>query len=461
MRQLKIGFIFCFAVLLSACGIRDGGSSGDSTDDGFMESTAGYVTPAGVEECSIEDIKRRVDYDMRDYYIYYDSVPQLNQADYETPSEYIRALRVEPDIYSSVGDAGTQSSFFEEGEREGYGYWLQRASDNTVRFRQVVPGSSVHAAGVLRGDRILAINGMAYDDVSDEEFDAAFARETGNVATVTVQTGNNEPRDVLFTYGVYRFISAGPAKLFGSTTNPALPTVGYLPVASFLETTRAEMHEAFAQMRSRGEIDELILDLRYNGGGRISVANELASVIGGELVENQLSSLYRYNDKYTQNNFFFAFDEVEFPLNLSRLIVLTTGNSASSSEIVINSLQAYIDVVVIGQKTEGKAFISSAAEYCGKAINAMSAIGVNDNDVSVVGGIEPSCEVSDDWLVPANDSDDPLLGAALSYTLNSSCGLELLANSSDQLRSADRSNSALSGDASIRTDLPMQLFVDE
>jgi len=135
-------------------------TTGGTTDDGDSTTTGGdttgdtdagpaiYQTPIDVAQCSVDDIKGRVDFDMRDYYIYYDQVPQLNLADYDSGNALIRDLRVRPDIYSSVRDAATQSSLFEEGRTKGYGFVFQPSTDGVVRFRLVDIGSPGYDAGV-------------------------------------------------------------------------------------------------------------------------------------------------------------------------------------------------------------------------------------------------------------------------------------------------------------------------
>jgi len=85
----------------------------------------GYITPDGIAQCSAEDIKRRVEFDMRDYYIYHDQVPILNISEFDTPESLIEALRVNPDRYSNVQDAITQVRLIEEGINIGHGFAMK------------------------------------------------------------------------------------------------------------------------------------------------------------------------------------------------------------------------------------------------------------------------------------------------------------------------------------------------
>lgn len=128
-----------------------------------------YKTPAGVEECSTEDIKHRVEFDMRDYYIYYDQVPVVDLADYSTPESLMRALRVAPDRYSNVADTAGQNALNDDGATRGYGLWFNPDKDGVVRFREILSGSPADKAGILRGDQIILFNGDPIGDVSDDE----------------------------------------------------------------------------------------------------------------------------------------------------------------------------------------------------------------------------------------------------------------------------------------------------
>ncbi len=380
-----------------------------------------YVTPDGVEQCSVDDIKRRVDFDMRDYYIYYDQVPSLNLNDYEDASLLIEDLRVAPDTFSSVGDFGTQSALFNEGETAGHGFWFQPAGDGVVRFRYIRYGSPADDAGLIRGDELLSLNGIDLSEVTNDNIRTALDPDNSPVV-MSVRTGEEDPRTVSVAYETYRWTTAGPANGFLPTDpNSGLPRVGYLPVRSFLATTKDELDSAFRVFRAEGGIDELIVDLRYNGGGRTSVARYLASVVGGAVVANQVAYTNAWNDKYSRFNDTEYFDEVEQPLDLARVFVLTSDRTASSSEIFINSLEPYIDVVLIGETTFGKPFTSNTRNYCEKAITAMRSVRLNAVGVSVAGGMAADCAAQDDWQVPSESSRDPMVSATLRFLTDGSC----------------------------------------
>lgn len=445
MHYSKYGTSLCLLFILSACG----GGGGDESEvppdnDALVQNIVDeqnvvdeYVTPAGVASCSVEDLNRRVDFDMRDYYIYYDQVPPLNINDFDSPEDLIRALRVDPDIYSNVQDAVTQTSQTEEGIVAGYGIWFQPAGDGVVRFRESRLGSPAHSAGIRRGDELVTLNGQPIQDLSDEGISSALAADSIS-ATFGIRTGDEPIRVVSVVRGEYRWQTAGYATRFTSSSNPSLPVVGYIRVRAFLETTQEEINTALLTLRDEGGFEELVVDLRYNGGGRTRIARNLASVIGGAAVDGEVFLRRRANNKYPENNSDSFFDSVDEPLNLPRVFVLTTSGTASASEAFINGLEPYVDVVVIGDVTVGKPFTSFQVNYCDRTINAMSRLRTNAVGVSVLGGIQPDCMVEDDWQLRLNAVNDPLLDGALSFVVNGTCDVTM-ASASNLQRNATES----------------------
>ncbi|WP_460219565.1 S41 family peptidase [Psychroserpens sp. MEBiC05023] len=133
--------------------------------------------------------------------------------------------------------------------------------------------------------------------------------------------------------------------------------VGYLVYNGFNASFVNELNDAFGEFQANN-VQHLVLDLRYNPGGRIDVASFLGSMITGQFTGDVFSKLfYNPNQQAANRDFDFvnSFNGSTInSLNLNRVYVLTTNRSASASELVINSLSPYIDVVQIGDTTTGK-----------------------------------------------------------------------------------------------------------
>ena len=115
---------------------------------------------------------------------------------------------------------------------------------------------------------------------------------------------------------------------------------------------------------------ELVLDLRYNGGGLVDVAVHLGSLIGGTVTQGRVFAEFRHNDRSAALNETLRFRQPAQALTLSRLFVITTRSSASASELVINSLRPHLPVIVIGDATYGKPVGQYSFEFCDQGARA-------------------------------------------------------------------------------------------
>ena len=168
------------------------------------------------------------------------------------------------------------------------------------------------------------------------------------------------------------------------------------------------------------------MDLRYNGGGYVYIANHLASLIGGSKTEGKIFEKQLFNQKYSSYN-----DTVYFEnrpsnaLNLNRIFILTTKSSCSASELVINALRASvtgIDVVQIGDATCGKPYAMIGGAYCDKYILPVQMKSVNADDTGdYVDGIAPKCQVDDDFFHDYVDPHEALFAEALYYMKYNNC----------------------------------------
>lgn len=402
------------SLLLTACGGGSGGGAVDPTDNQGSNPLDSAFLPA--EDCSVAGINRWIDESMRDEYIYYDSVPVVNLDDYTDPAELVRDLRVAPDVYSSIVDQQLDEQLINNSTvPPKFGFFLRTSEDGKRRFADISGNSPMEIAGVQRGDHLVAINGVVYEDLTNEQWREFIVGEPEELVTAvfTVFSSDGLQRDIEVTKKAY---VEKTVSVYGNLNDQT----GYLKLDAFRGTSSEELDTAVASFVSNGTT-ELILDLRYNGGGYTRVARKLASQIAGEAFVGQVYSRREFNDKYSQYNIEQKIESQTLNLGLSRLLVLTTSATASASETLINGLSPLIDTVVIGTKTEGKPFTSLGRDYCGKRLNAMSTLTTNGVGVSVAGGIEPTCTVNDQYIAPADSDEDALTGAALEYIQSGRC----------------------------------------
>ena len=347
-------------------------------------------------DCSVPSQNQWVDRQMRDYYLFYNQVPSLNPNDYDSPEQLIADLRVaEFDPFSSISDAARLAQLFAEGTSFGMGYRLRRDADGLPRIARVYEDSPMGRANVKRSDIIVSVNDIPWNEIDSVEYNNLVGTVDNPLATSWIfrDSATGETRQVELTQSLYTINTVLHSQII---THPQYSgRIGYLVFEQFLGPSEAELDQALGDFL-QNDVTDLILDLRYNGGGLTRVARKLISQIAGPDTDGELLIEYRNNDKYRALDFERTFEPQSINLDLKRLVVIASGATASSSETVINSLRPYIDVVVIGSRTAGKPYVSSARNFCGKSINAMSAQGVNAGGESVFGGIAEDCAAADD-----------------------------------------------------------------
>ena len=197
--------------------------------------------------------------------------------------------------------------------------------------------------------------------------------------------------------------------------------VGYLHFRQFVRPARAALDEAFAALRQAGAT-ELVLDLRYNGGGLLDVALQLASLIGDASTRGQVFARSEHNDRNAWRDETHRFDSALSPLGLTRLFVITTRASASASELVINGLRPYMPVVVIGERTYGKPVGQYGIEHCNRVLLPVSFRMINALGVgNYFDGIPPDCPAADDVTRELGAAAEASLAEAIHVIRTGAC----------------------------------------
>lgn len=448
-----IALLLCSS--LAAC-TGGGGSSGDGGGDQSTSLPTGLSTQAALERqyplepinCSLPEMRNWVEANMLDYYLFYDQVPTVNLQDYNDVETLVDDLRVLPfDRFTYISDAAASSALFEEGKLLGYGWKLLRTSESDVRMGFIYPQSPLAELNVKRGDFLLAINGVHPLDMTNEQWNEFLGTgEEIKSPVFTILNPQDGQRDITVTRSEFNLDTVLDAQVIANGSS----NVAYLAFTQFLETSNQELEEAFSLFREENA-NELILDLRYNSGGRISVANNLASKIAGSDYAGQIFAEISFNDKFSENNIPFALTNASNSLGLDRVVVLSSASTCSASEMIINGLKPFIDVVQLGSTSCGKPYGSAPNQACGKQMNALEFSFVNANGVGdYYAGIPADCAAVDTTDFALGDSQEGMLKAGLDYIASGSCGI----NANAGVESA-RSGSSRTI-AGIQTDDPLQ-----
>jgi len=216
------------------------------------------------------------------------------------------------------------------------------------------------------------------------------------------------------------------------TIDTATGKVGYLSFEDHNAVSEQQLISAFNTLKTQGATD-LVLDMRYNGGGLLQIASELAYMVAGPTTTGKTFERPVYNDKTAQASAIQFVDKAygytvtagtPLPyLGLKHVTVLTTPDTCSASEAVINGLRGVdVQVDLIGGGTCGKPYGFTPQDNCGTTYFAIQFQGVNAKGFGdYADGFTPTCSVPDDLNHALGDTSENVLSAALAYRLNKTC----------------------------------------
>lgn len=409
-------YLILVVSLVAACG--GGGTPGSQ---GPQEQP-----PASA--CPLPDQQKAVSGYMASKYFWHD---RLGAADAAAPTmdAYFDSLLYKPvDRYSFTEPTAAYDQRVLQGQRAGYGYtlaWMD-AQRTVLRVRNVEPLGPAALAGLRRGDTIDTIDGYTVAEIALGAVPTV--NQAGVPRAIVLRTAEGGSRAVNMISAEFPLTIVLPPATF-DVVNTAGETVkvGYLAYQSFVARANGELGEAMQGFAQAG-IRELVLDLRYNGGGSVNVSRDLASMIGGNKVRDALYAYLRFNPDNVVNNQSVLFRPGAFGLpapalqTVERLIVLTSPSTASASELVVNGLKPFMPVVLIGGTTYGKPYGSIVQHHCGTTYHAIQFTSLNAQGLAdYANGFVPECVVADDLAHELGDPREGRLAAALGYVKTGQC----------------------------------------
>ncbi|CAA6813863.1 MAG: Carboxyl-terminal protease [uncultured Sulfurovum sp.] len=373
-------------------------------------------------DCSLKGQNKLVYGIMKDAYLWYEHVDDLAYDEYTNTETLLEDLKYEKyDRWSYISSLSSYTNYFEEGTYLGFGFSM-RLLDEKIYISLIYKDSPAHLVGIERGSEILEIEGKTIQEITAQDLWNTIlgSEEVGVERTFKVKTNGTTS-----TVSIKKAIVTAHSVIESKTLELEGKKVGYLVFNKFIEPSLAELSETFEAFKKDG-IEELILDLRYNGGGRLHIAQYLASLIGGDKSNENVFNTLKFNDRYTNWNFDYKFTDEINHLSLDRVYVITTENTASASEYVINGLTPFLDVHLIGSKTHGKPVGMRGFTFCEKHLSPIQFQGVNAEGYGdYFDGIAPSCTVEDDILHPFGDENEAMLKETLYFMGNNKCSINV------------------------------------
>jgi len=409
-----------------------------------------------IQQASTQEIQNFIYRGLNFFYLYKADTPELandafaNQGElnnfldnYETPEALFSFLRSDQDRFSLLVDdyIALENAISGVSLSNGMEFGLVRSAENVGDVfgyvRYVLPNTNAASKGLQRGIIFNTIDGQ---QITEENAATLLSPDTYTIGLATLEGTTVTPtgESVELTKTQYQENPVYIAK----TLEVNGMKIGYLMYNAFTQDFDPQLNQAFAQFKA-DNVTDLVLDLRYNGGGSVETSSDLCSMItgqfNGELYFNEEWNADR-QEQYAEpglfNNQISTGDAIN-SLNLTQLYVLTTGRTASASEGVINGLDPYINITQIGQNTEGK-FQASFILYDAPAPNfsrsraniehtyamlplvfkTVNAAGNTD----YIDGLVPDIEMNEDFsnLGTLGDVNEPFLATAISQITGTS-----------------------------------------
>lgn len=374
----------------------------------------------GPRSCELADQNAWVEQLMFDAYLWSDELVDIDTSQYDTPAQVMAAMRVEPDRWSRVSDRARTDALFKEGKTVGFGFRTERNADDEVVLAWITPDSPASAAGLRRSDVLRGVGGVAVADIdAGNRWSELYGdNEPGVRVALTIERPGEAPRDLELTKDWITIDTVPLVDVLDGARGP----VGYFVFSGFVDTSTARLDEAFAQFRD-ADVRDVIVDLRYNSGGRVRVARHLVDLLVGDLGDGHTSYKVRYGEGLDDEDDNHTIHRKDASLRDPRSIVfITTGHTLSASELVINATRPYLDVQIVGAVTGGKPVGSHQWDFCDKIAQPITFELLNaDDQGGYFEGLPPNCAAPDDLRHPLGDPDETSLAQALHVIATGVC----------------------------------------
>jgi carboxyl-terminal processing protease len=406
-------------------------AAGSGSNSASTQSSSSSASLANL--CTLSGQQQFTSAYLNETYLWYQEIPNVSPSLFSTVEDYFYALLTpaldssgaRKDRFSFIVPAADADSL-STGANVGYGADWVRDSAGRLRVTQVAPGSPAALAGLARGGEAVSLiggNGSLYPNAA------------GASITFSYRPTPASPQRAVTLNAVPLVDDPVPQSKVITTTSGQ--RVGYVLFNAHTEGAQDKLIDTLSGMVTAG-LSTMVLDMRYNGGGYVYTALSLATMLSGPNNENKVFERLQFSDKRAQDTaestFTYTgalqFGETRYPANfalprlaLPRVYVLTTDNTCSASESVINGLRGVdVEVVLVGKTTCGKPYGFSRQDNCGLAYYPIEFQGTNAKGFGdYANGMPATCNVSDDLDNPLGSVNEGLLSAALGHIATGSC----------------------------------------
>lgn len=429
--------------LLSACG----GGSGTGVVGGGGGGGPGGVTPTPTPPTGTCSLRSRQDWaaaQMNEWYLFPETLPSgLNPAAYPDVQSYIDALTAnaraqrKDRYFTYITSIAEENAYYNSGSSAGYGFRLALDGSNRLFVTESFEGAPALNAGVDRGAEIVSIGSSASNlrtvssILSSEGVDGlnnalgASAVGTSRVFQIRDASGTRNVTIAMADFALLPVSSRYGAKVIDDGGKK----VGYINLRTFINTAETPLRNAFANFKAQG-ITEIIIDLRYNGGGLVAVADLVNNLLGGDKTASTVANYVTFRPSKASNNETVYFAPQPQSVTPTRIAFIGTGGSASASELVMNTFIPYLGnrSALIGTNTYGKPVGQIAIDRtaCDDRLRVIAFALENANHQGayydgLADFMGATCQASDDISRQLGDPQEQSTRRALDFLAGRSC----------------------------------------
>jgi carboxyl-terminal processing protease len=411
--------------LMAACGGGGGGGGG----------------MAGGSACSEARERGFVLDTAREWYLFRELLPDGVDADqYATAADLLDALTADARaqgmdrFFSYVTTRQADDAILQQGQFAGFGF-RSHIENGRLWLTDVYEDSPAAGGGLSRGTEITHVDsGDGYVPMAtlleeDPDLAATFGPPTAGVERgMRFVPPGGAPDEAVFTKAVVTIppVPAGGARILALPSNPSVP-VGYLSLRTFTTTAEAPLRDAYADFRAQG-VEYFIVDLRYNGGGLVRIAEVIGDLNGEGRDDSDVFLHTLFSSAKSGQNSVRRFDPQPESVAPVRIAFITTGLTASASEIVINSLAPWTEVAIVGEDTLGKPVGQSGFDVSGcdirlRLVTFRFANANDDGDYyeGLAGSLPFACRADDDLMHEPGDEAEGSTAEALAWLGTGAC----------------------------------------
>lgn len=445
----RLGAVLALSATLAGCGGDGGGSTAIAPTNAGGGAGVGAATgtPSGsTSVCSLRNRQNWVAAQLNEWYLFPETLPaSLDPSPYSTVSDYIDALTAiarsqrKDRYFTYITSIAEENAYYSSGASAGFGFRLASdAAQTRLQIAEAFESGAALAAGIDRGTMILGI-GTTADNVR-------------SIADIVAADPNNGITNALgpSTAGTTRFLRVSDpsgtvrtVQLAKSdyTLQPVSPNYGaqviadngqrygYINLRTFISTADPQLRAAFATFKQQG-ITQVVVDLRYNGGGAVNIADLFNNLLGGARQTSDVMGYTTYRPSKASNNTTTNFAPQPESIVPTRIAFIGTGATASASELVLNRTLPYMgsNTGLIGTNTYGKPVGQIAIDNAACddrlrviAIALQNANRQGDYYNGLAGVVPASCRAADDLSRKMGDPQEASTRAALDFLQGKSC----------------------------------------